>query len=57
MRSMGNSVSVDGFYLLAAAYLLTGCGKTQLGHTMAVIAQLPKVCGFLSPNQHLTHAY
>jgi hypothetical protein len=54
---MGNSVSVDEFYLLAAAYLFTGCGKTQLGHTMAVIAQLPKVCGFLSPNQRLTHAF
>jgi hypothetical protein len=24
--------------------LCLGCGKTQIAHTMAVIAQLPKVC-------------
>jgi hypothetical protein len=25
---------------------IAGCGKTQLAHTMAVIAQLPKVKSF-----------
>lgn len=57
MRSMGSFVSVDEFYLLATAYLFTGCGKTQLGHTMAVIAQLSRVCSFLSPHQHFTHTF
>ena len=32
-----------------------GCGKTQLAHTLAVIAQLPKVSsGLFEPKQSLT---
>jgi meiotic recombination protein DMC1 len=31
------------YYLTFARLIIVGCGKTQLAHTMAVIAQLPKV--------------
>jgi hypothetical protein len=49
---MGNSVGVDELFSLAIVDYFPGCGKTQLGHTMAVIAQLPKV--FSSP-EHINN--